>query len=94
MLLEYDAAPLSPLGVVVGDLGGKEVVVTGGGKVLMIVKKGASGKEMLSTLQVVQPGEDGSYWVKFQRNKRVRLEEMEREEEARAFLAGWNVDNE
>jgi hypothetical protein len=38
-------------------------------------------------MEVIHPNDDGSYWRKFQRNKRLRLEEKAREEVAKRWIA-------
>lgn len=81
-LVEYDAETLSPLGIVVNKetLGDREVLLVQNGTALVLADK-VSGD-----VEVVHPNEDGSYWRKFQRNKRVRLEEKAREEIAMMWL--------
>ncbi len=86
MVIEYDEGTGSPLGVVVKDLEDKEVVVGDGGRVLMLMKKGATPEEKLDTLEVVQPNRDGSYWRRWQANKKERLEQKERVEFARKWI--------
>jgi hypothetical protein len=93
-LVEYDAETLSPLGVVVkkdqlvaaGDVeyGGtrtKEVLVVQNKSTLVLVD------DKTREMEVIHPNADGSYWRKFQRNKKIRLEEKAREEVARRWLA-------
>lgn len=90
-LVEYDAETLSPLGVVVKkdkltvtDEGGsrsKEVLVVQDKSTLVLVD------DKTRDLEVIHPNADGSYWRKFQRNKKIRLEEKAREEVARRWLA-------
>jgi hypothetical protein len=82
-VIEYDPQTLSPLGIVVEDLTEKEIRVVNGGKVLVVLDKGDEG---LESLEVVQPNADGSYWVRFQRNKKQRLDEKMREEMAKTAL--------
>ena len=85
-LVEYDAETLSPLGVVVtkeqlaGSNGEKEVLVVQNKSILVLVD------DKTRDMEVVHPNADGSYWRKFQRNKKVRLEEKAREEVARRWL--------
>lgn len=81
-LVEYHATTLSPLGVVVTEkhLGGREVVVVQDGTALVLVD------DAKQAIEVIHPNEDGSYWRKFQRNKRVRQEEKAREEIAKRWL--------
>ena len=91
-LVEYDAETLSPLGVVVkkdqlaavDEDGGsrmKEVLVVQDSSTLVLVD------DKTRELEVIHPNADGSYWRKFQRNKKIRLEEKAREEVARRWLA-------
>ena len=93
-LVEYDAETLSPLGVVVkeeqltvaddSEVGGsraKEVLVVQNKSTLVLVD------DKTRDLEVIHPNADGSYWRKFQRNKKIRLEEKAREEVARRWLA-------
>lgn len=82
-LVEYDSETLSPLGVVVNAdyLRDREVVVVQEGTAVVLVDD--ETKEM----EVIHPNEDGSYWRKFQRNKRLRLEEKAREEVAKRWMA-------
>jgi len=81
-LVEYDKETLSPLGIVVNkkQMASREVLVIQQGTVLMLVNEDRSG------LEVVHPNEDGSYWRKVQRNKRVRQEEKAREDLAKEWL--------
>ena len=37
-------------------------------------------------MEVIHPNDDGSYWRKYQRNKRVRQEEKAREAAAKLWL--------
>ena len=102
-LVEYDAETLSPLGVVVtkdqlaatgsgGDDSGenkeesrrrrtREVLVVQDKSILVLVD------DKTRDMEVIHPNADGSYWRKFQRNKKIRLEEKAREEVARRWLA-------
>ena len=82
-LVEYDSETLSPLGVVVNanDLGGREVVVVQEGTAVVLVD------DRTKEMEVIHPNDDGSYWRKFQRNKRLRLEEKAREEVAKRWIA-------
>mmetsp|Transcript_22365 Transcript_22365/g.55372 ORF Transcript_22365/g.55372 Transcript_22365/m.55372 type:complete len:239 (+) Transcript_22365:554-1270(+) len=82
-LVEYDAETLSPLGIVVSKekLGDREVLVVENGKAIVLVSE-----EDENFVEVVHPNEDGSYWRKFQRNKRVRQEEKAREINAKMWL--------
>lgn len=79
--LRYDSESLSPLGVVATreQLAGKEVAVIGEGSVLVLCDGGDDSCE------VIHPQDDGSYWVRSQRNKMVRIEEGRRE----AIAASW-----
>ena len=81
-LVEYDAETLSPLGIVVNQkaLGDRTVMVVESGTALVLVN------EETKDMEVVHPNDDGSYWRKFQRNKRVRQEEKLRESIARKWL--------
>lgn len=81
-VVEYDAETLSPLGIVVNKqaLGGREVVVVANGTALVLVD------QHTKAFEIVHPNEDGSYWRKYQRNKKVRQEEKAREAIARMWL--------
>ncbi len=81
-LVEYDPETLSPLGIVVNqkNLGNRDVIVVEEGTALVLVN------EETGDMEVVHPNEDGSYWRKFQRNKRVRQEEKAREKIAKMWL--------
>ena len=81
-VVEYDSETLSPLGIVVDKkkLGNREVVVVEKGTALVLVDSATKD------IEVVHPNEDGSYWRKFQRNKRVRQEEKAREAIAKMWL--------
>lgn len=81
--LLFRVETLSPLGIVVNQksLGKRAVVVVENGTVLCLVD------EETDKIEVVHPNEDGSYWRKFQRNKKVRLEEKAREALAKSWLA-------
>jgi len=81
--VEYDADTLSPLGLVVpkDQLNDREVLVIEQGTALVLV-------DQQENIEIVHPNADGSYWRKFQRNKRVRLEEKAREAIARKWLDG------
>jgi hypothetical protein len=93
-LVEYDAETLSPLGVVVkkdqltatsdgedGDSRTKEVLVVQNKSTLVLVD------DKTREMEVIHPNADGSYWRKFQRNKKIRLEEKAREEIAKRWFA-------
>ena len=93
-LVEYDTETLSPLGVVVkkeqlmasndGEDDGsqtKEILVVQDKSTLVLVD------DKTRELEVIHPNADGSYWRRFQRNKKIRLEEKAREEVARRWLA-------
>jgi len=108
-LVEYDSETLSPLGVVLtkeqltssvtsnghDDAGSdrenkertKEVLVVHNKSILVLVDNGTR------KMEVIHPNADGSYWRKFQRNKKIRLEEKAREEIARRWLAQNIVAN-
>jgi hypothetical protein len=81
-LVEYDSETLSPLGIVVNKktLGNREVFVIENVTTLVLVDNKTKG------IEVVHPNEDGSYWRKFQRNKRVRQEEQAREDIAKMWM--------
>jgi hypothetical protein len=85
-LVEYDSETLSPLGIVVNKktLGNREVFVIEDGTALVLVDNKTKG------IEVVHPNEDGSYWRKFQRNKRVRQEEEAREAIAKIWMEKQN----
>jgi len=82
MLVEYDAETLSPLGVVVNSklLGNREVLVVEEGTAVVLVDNETKD------IEVVHPNDDGSYWRKFQRNKKVRQEEKLREAIAKKWM--------
>jgi len=82
-LVEYDSSTLSPLGIVVNQEGldGKEVFVVDNSSAVVLINTATE------TIEVVHPNDDGSYWRKYQRNKRVRLEEKAREAAAKLWLA-------
>jgi len=81
-LVEYDAETLSPLGIVVNrkQMGDREVFVVNEGTAVILVTPDEKDVE------VIHPNEDGSYWRKYQRNKRVRQEEKAREQLAKMWL--------
>ena len=87
-LVEYDAETLSPLGIVLthdelkssGGPRQKQVVVVEQGTVLAVIDK------VDDKIQVIHPNDDGSYWRKVQRNKKVRQEEKAREAVAQSWL--------
>lgn len=81
-VIEYDADTLSPLGIVADKktLGGRELVVVDNGTALVLVDPETKN------LEVIHPNEDGSYWRKYQRNKRVRQEEKAREAIAKMWM--------
>jgi hypothetical protein len=81
-LVEYDSETLSPLGIVVNKktLGNREVFVIDNGTALVLLDNKTKG------IEVVHPNEDGSYWRKFQRNKRARQEEQARETIAKMWM--------
>lgn len=82
-VVEYDAETLSPLGIVVEKkaLDGREVMVVQDGTAMVLVEP------TTKAFEVVHPNNDGSYWRKFQRNKKVRQEEKARELAAKEALA-------
>merc|ERR1712008_88832 len=81
-LVEYDKQTLSPLGLVVNSkqLKGREVLVVEEGTAIVLVD------EETKHVEVIHPNDDGSYWRKVQRNKRVRQEEKAREAVAKIWL--------
>lgn len=81
-LVEYDAETLSPLGVVVTEkqLRNREILVVQNRTTLVLVD------DDTQEMEVIHPNSDGSYWRKFQRNKKIRLEEKAREEVAKRWL--------
>lgn len=83
-LVEYDAVTLSPLGIVVQKerLHGRQVVVVNEGKAVILVDE-RDGEPLV---EVVHPNDDGSYWRRLQRNKRVRQAEKAREKLARDWV--------
>jgi len=82
-LVEYDKETLSPLGIVCNEkqINGREVLVVEEGTAVVLVDG-----DNLENSEVVHPNDDGSYWRKFQRNKKVRLEEKAREAIAKLWL--------
>jgi len=82
-LVEYDSSTLSPLGIVVNKDGlkGREVLVVDDGNAVVLIHTETEA------IEVIHPNDDGSYWRKYQRNKRVRLEEKAREAAAKLWLA-------
>jgi hypothetical protein len=85
-LVEYDAETLSPLGVVVTEkhLRNREILVVQDRTTLVLVD------DNTQEMEVIHPNGDGSYWKKFQRNKKIRLEEKAREEVAKRWLEQKN----
>jgi hypothetical protein len=81
-LVEYDAETLAPLGVVVTEeqMNNREVLVVQNKTAVVLVD------DETQDLEVIHPNQDGSYWRIFQRNKKIRLEEMAREEVAKRWL--------
>ncbi len=81
-IVEYDAETLSPLGIVVNkkDMENKELLVVDESKVVVLVHRETDA------IEVVHPNDDGSYWRKYQRNKRIRQEEKAREAAAKLWL--------
>jgi len=81
-IVEYDETTLSPLGIVISkkEMGDREVLVVDNSRILVLVDPDTENME------VIHPNEDGSYWRKFQRNKRIRLEEKAREEAAKLWI--------
>mmetsp|Transcript_33909 Transcript_33909/g.79838 ORF Transcript_33909/g.79838 Transcript_33909/m.79838 type:complete len:355 (-) Transcript_33909:109-1173(-) len=86
-VVEYDAETLSPLGIVVEKerLLGREVVVVNEGEALVLIDNRAEGVPPL--VEVIHPNDDGSYWLRLQRNKRVRQAEKLREQLASEWVA-------
>ncbi|KAL7571978.1 hypothetical protein ACA910_001637 [Epithemia clementina (nom. ined.)] len=64
--------------------GQKQVVVVENGTVLALIDESALDDSQ--RIQVVHPNDDGSYWRKYQRNKRIRQEEKAREALAKTWL--------
>lgn len=81
-VVEYDAATLSPLGIVVNkkELGNRELLLVDDSKVIVLVDPETE------EFEVIHPNDDGSYWRKYQRNKRVRQEEKARELAAKLWM--------
>ena len=86
-VVEYDPETLSPLGIVVGEkeLRGREVLVVDDSKAVVLVDPNKDGEDVES-MEVIHPNDDGSYWRKYQRNKRVRQEEKARELAAKLWM--------
>jgi len=74
-VVEYDATTLSPLGIVVTheELGSRELLLAADSKALVLVDPETE------EFEIIHPNDDGSYWRKYQRNKRVRQEQKARE---------------
>jgi len=87
-IVEYDADTLCPLGIVVTReaLRGRKIYVVDNGGTLFL---SCSDKKQI---EVVHPNNDGSYWRKFQRNKRIRQQEKAREDTARLWLETEHSD--
>jgi len=85
-MVEYDTETLSPLGIVVTakEMRNREVLVVDESKVLVLLDPDTGETE------VIHPNEDGSYWRKYQRNKRIRLEEKARETAAKLWMERHN----
>jgi len=81
-VVEYDAETLSPLGIVVStkELKNREVLVVDNSKAIVLVDPDTD------SMEVVHPNDDGSYWRKYQRNKRIRQEEKARELAAKMWM--------
>lgn len=81
-IVEYDTSTLSPLGIVVSskELGNREVLVVDDSRALVLVDP------VTDALEVIHPNDDGSYWRKYQRNKRIRQEEKAREAAAKLWF--------
>ena len=81
-VVEYDASTLSPLGIVVNrkELKNREVLVVDNSKAIVLVDPETD------EIDVIHPNDDGSYWRKYQRNKRVRQEEKARELAAKLWM--------
>jgi len=81
-LVEYDSKTLSPLGIVINkkQMKNREVLVVEEGTAVVLIDPSTED------IEVVHPNADGSYWRKFQRNKRVRQEEKAREAAAKLWL--------
>jgi hypothetical protein len=81
-VVEYDSETLAPLGVVVTEeqLNSRDVMVVQNKTTLVLVDGSTQDVE------VIHPNADGSYWRKFQRNKKIRLEERAREEVAQRWI--------
>ncbi len=81
-IVEYDSETLSPLGIVVTkkELNNREVMIVDNSKALVLVN------QLTDAIEVVHPNDDGSYWRKYQRNKKIRQEEKARELAAKMWL--------
>jgi hypothetical protein len=81
-VVEYDPDTLSPLGIVVSkkQLNNREVLVVEEGTAVVLIDP------QTEEMEVIHPNADGSYWRKFQRNKRIRQEEKAREQAAKLWL--------
>jgi len=81
-VVEYDAETLSPLGIVVNReyMKNREVLVVDDSKAVVLVDPATDA------IEVIHPNDDGSYWRKYQRNKRVRQEEKARELAAKMWM--------
>lgn len=81
-IVEYDNETLSPLGIVVTkkELNNREVMIVDNSKALVLIN------QLTDAIEVVHPNDDGSYWRKYQRNKKIRQEEKARELAAKLWL--------
>ena len=82
-LVEYDRETLAPLGIVRDKhaLGNRQVYVVENGTALVLVDNNNR-----TNIEVVHPNNDGSYFMNYQRNKRIRQEEKRREDIAKRWL--------
>lgn len=81
-IVEYDDETLSPLGIVVSkkELKDREVLIVDNSRALVLIDPSTD------EIEVIHPNDDGSYWRKYQRNKKIRQEEKAREEAAKLWV--------
>lgn len=81
-IVEYDDETLSPLGIVVSkkELKDREVLIVDNSRALVLIDPSTDA------IEVIHPNDDGSYWRKYQRNKKIRQEEKAREEAVKLWV--------
>ena len=88
-LVEYDHQTLSPLGIVrdENELGNRRVFVVENATALVLVGQNKTD------IEIVHPNQDGSYWKKYQRNKRIRQQEKGRQAIVNMWLDKQSKNN-